>query len=46
MNTMKKIVAFAMIISMVLGCMIISTSAAEETTAGYTLPKADLAGGT
>ena len=30
MNTMKKIVAFAMIISMVLGCMIISTSAAEE----------------
>lgn len=33
MNTMKKIVAFAMIISMVLGCMIISTSAAEEKAA-------------
>ena len=30
MNTMKKIVAFAMIISMVLGCVIISTSAAEQ----------------
>ena len=30
MNTMKKIVAFAMIVSMVLGCLIISTSAAEK----------------
>jgi hypothetical protein len=30
MNTMKKIVAFAMIVSMVLGCFIISTSAAEK----------------
>ena len=32
MNTMKKILAFAMIVSMVLGCFIISTSAAEKKT--------------
>ena len=33
MNTMKKIVAFAMIVSMVLGCLIISASA--DTKAEY-----------
>ena len=32
MNTMKKILAFAMVVSMVLGCFIISTSAAEKAT--------------
>ena len=32
MNTMKKILAFAMVVSMVLGCLVISTSAAEKAT--------------
>ena len=30
MNTMKKILAFAMVVSMVLGCLVFSTAAAEK----------------